>query len=108
MSKRIAMLVSNPCNPDYRVVKQAESLANAGYEVCIFATWRPKLGVPIQEVINGVTYKRYEWNVLKVIRMMYFGEQQYREIPKLNRARHREVVDKLSKSISKEDANEVS
>ncbi|GLP87863.1 hypothetical protein [Tritonibacter mobilis] len=95
MKKRVVMLVSNPCNPDYRVTKEAESLARAGYEVCILATWKPKLGIPIQEEINGVTYLRFEWNVLKILRMMYLGEKKYREIPTLNRDKHRAMVETL-------------
>lgn len=96
MNKRVVMLVSNPCNPDYRVIKQAESLARAGYKVCILATWKPKLGIPLQEEINGVTYLRYEWNVLKLLRMAYLGERQYREVPKLNRDKHRKITGMLS------------
>lgn len=96
MNKRVVMLVSNPCNPDYRVVKEAESLARAGYNVCILATWKPKLGIPLQENINGVTYLRYEWNVLKMLRMTYLREEQYREVPKLNRKKHQKIVDMLS------------
>jgi hypothetical protein len=90
------MLVSNPCNPDYRVTKEAESLARAGYEVYILATWKPNLGIPIQEEINGVKYIRYEWNVLKVLRMIYLGEMQYREIPKLNRQKHLKIIEMIS------------
>lgn len=98
MKKRVVMLVSNPCDPDYRVTKEAESLARAGYEVCVLATWRPKLGIPIQEEINGVTYIRHEWNVLKILRQTYLGEKQYREIPKINRSKHYEIVSMLNKS----------
>ncbi|MDB4558947.1 hypothetical protein N9Z87_01760 [Amylibacter sp.] len=95
MTKRIVMLVSNPCNPDYRVTKEAESLAKAGYSVYILATWSPKLGIPINEIINGVTYLRYEWNVLKILRMQFLGERPYREIPKLSRDGHFEILESL-------------
>lgn len=94
--KRIAMLVSNPCNPDYRVVKQAESLAAAGYEVRVFCTWKPLLGIPTQETINNVTYVRREWNPLKLLRQRWFGEQEYSFIPKLNRASHKAITRKVS------------
>ena len=83
--KKIAMLVSNPCNPDYRVVKQAESLAAAGYEVRVFCVWRRGIGVPVYEEINGVTYVRREWSPLKILRQYFLGEREYAQIPKLNR-----------------------
>lgn len=91
--KKIAMLVSNPCSPDYRVNKQAESLAAAGYEVRVFCTWKPGIGIPTQEVINGVTYVRREWNPVKLLRQRYLGEQEYPEIPALNREAHRRIKD---------------
>ena len=34
---KVAMVVSNPCNPDPRVEKEATALSNAGYEVTIHA-----------------------------------------------------------------------
>ena len=34
---RIAMVVSNPCDPDPRVEKEAVALVNAGHEVIIHA-----------------------------------------------------------------------
>ena len=85
------MMVSNPCNPDYRVVKEAESLAAAGYEVRVFCTWKPKLGLPMRETINGVTYERYEWNPLRILREMLPGSRPWPEIPDLpeNREQHR-------------------
>jgi glycogen(starch) synthase len=71
------MLVSNPCNPDYRVIKQAQSLANAGYEVRVFCVWKPGLDAPVFERVNGVTYVRREWNPRKALQRHYFGEQKY-------------------------------
>lgn len=94
MTKRIAMLVSNPCSPDYRVIKQAESLAKAGYEVRVFCTWKPGLRIPTHEIINGVTYVRREWNPLKLLRQRYLGEQQYPEVPRVNREAHRKIMDR--------------
>jgi len=101
MSKRVAMLVSNPCDPDYRVVKQAETLARAGYEVRIFATWRPKLGIPIIETINGVSYERYEWNVAKLLQMVLLGVPKYREVPRINRKANLSLI-----KIRKHNKNE--
>ena len=95
--KKIAMLVSNPCSPDFRVNKQAESLVEAGYEVRVFCTWRPGLGIPTQETINGVTYVRREWNPIKLLRRLYLGEQEYAAIPKMNREAHRRITEKIKK-----------
>lgn len=53
---RIAMIVGNPCNPDYRVTKEAEALAGLGHEVRVFC--RAKEGVPDFTTINLVTYQR--------------------------------------------------
>ena len=41
---RIAMIVGNPCSPDYRVIKEAEALAGLGHEVRVFCV--AKVGVP--------------------------------------------------------------
>lgn len=72
-AKRIAMIVPNICNPDYRVVKQAESLAAAGYDVRVYCIWRRMPNLPIKEVVNGVTYIRREWNVYALIKYKLFG-----------------------------------
>lgn len=93
--KRIAMLVSNPCSPDFRVNKQAESLAQAGYEVRVFCTWKPGLGIPIYERINGVTYVRREWNPMKLLRMRYLGEREYPQIPPMQRGAHHKIAEKF-------------
>ncbi|MEP5152739.1 glycosyltransferase family 4 protein [Planktotalea sp.] len=60
---RVAMVVPNPCNPDYRVVKQAETLAAAGHEVCIFCTRPVGSDLPDLETINAVDYRRLDWSV---------------------------------------------
>jgi hypothetical protein len=67
-----AMVVPNNCSLDYRVSKQAESLALAGYEVRVYCTWKPGSGIPIQETINGVTYIRREWDVIGLIKEKLF------------------------------------
>ncbi len=56
MGKKIAILLPNPCNPDYRVIKHAEFFARAGHEVRIYCRWSK--GLPMVEVLNGVTYIR--------------------------------------------------
>lgn len=100
---RIAMMVSNPCSPDFRVNKQAESLAKAGYEVRVFCTWKPGLGIPVHEVINGVTYVRREWNPMKLLRMRYLGEREYSQIPIMSRGRHFETAEKYRLENSGDD-----
>jgi hypothetical protein len=53
---KVAILVPNICNPDYRVIKQAEEFFNCGYEVRIYC--RRNSDLPFLEEINGVTYIR--------------------------------------------------
>ena len=60
---RVAMVVPNPCNPDFRVVKQAEALAAAGHTVRLYCTRPSKSDLPDTEVINDVEYKRLDWAV---------------------------------------------
>lgn len=55
------MIVPNPCDPDYRVVKQAETLAKGGYEVRVFCTKPSGSSLPEYERINGVEYVRKNW-----------------------------------------------
>lgn len=54
--KKIAFLLPNPCNPDFRVIKHAEAFAHAGYDVRLYCRWAEHL--PYGEIINGVTYIR--------------------------------------------------
>lgn len=56
MPKKVAILVPNPCDPDFRVIKQAEFFAKLGAEVRVFC--RAKAGLPSVEMVNGVTYVR--------------------------------------------------
>lgn len=60
---RIAMVVPNPCNPDYRVVKQAETLAAAGHKVRVFCTRPVGFDLPDSETLNDVEYHRIDWSV---------------------------------------------
>lgn len=70
--QRVAMVVPNPCDPDFRVVKEAETLVAAGYDVTLFVT-RSKLSqLPDMECINGVTYKRSDWHVGAVVRAVAY------------------------------------
>ena len=65
MSK-IAVIVSNPCTGDARVIKMANAAREAGHDVHVFAT----IGKNTQpyEVKDGVTYHRLEWNPGKILR----------------------------------------
>ena len=54
----VAMVVSNPCDPDPRVEKEAFSLIEAGYEVTIYAFDREEKIEQISSK-NGVEIKRY-------------------------------------------------
>jgi glycosyltransferase involved in cell wall biosynthesis len=56
---RIAILVSNPCVSDARVIKAARAAVEAGHEVHVFATIGPNT-FPYERV-NGVVYHRLEW-----------------------------------------------
>lgn len=67
-AEKVAIVVPNPCNPDYRVVKQAETLARAGYEVRIFCTNTPKGDLPAWEEINGVAYVRRPWSARSALK----------------------------------------
>lgn len=67
------MVVPNTCSPDYRVMKQAEGLVQAGYEVRVYCTWKPGIGLPIQETINGVTYVRREWDLIGLLKERFLG-----------------------------------
>ncbi len=72
-NKRVAMIVPNICNLDYRVVKEAEALASCGYEVRVYCIWKPGIKLPIREELNGVTYIRREWNLVGLVKHRLFG-----------------------------------
>lgn len=55
---KVAFLVANDCNPDFRVIKEAESLVSAGREVRIFCLLPVGSNLPREEKINGVVYIR--------------------------------------------------
>ena len=50
------MLLTNPCTNDSRVIKEAEALAAAGHQVCVFCGEHPD--APRAEFRNGVIYQR--------------------------------------------------
>lgn len=58
---RIAVIVSNPCTGDARVIKMAQAAAQAGHEVHVFATMGPQ--TKPYEKVDGVNYHRIEWRL---------------------------------------------
>ena len=65
---RVAMIVPNECNPDFRVVKQAEALVKSGRVVRLFCIKQPNSDLPDFEIINGVEYVRKEWSAVNVLK----------------------------------------
>jgi len=59
--KKVAMLVSNPCVGDARVIKMAEAVRDMGAEVKIFGIYRNSDRVTPYEVIGGIQYQRNHW-----------------------------------------------
>ena len=59
---RIAMVVSNPCDPDPRVEKEAGALVNAGHEVVIHAFDREG-NRPQEEMVEGARILRHQVGV---------------------------------------------
>lgn len=57
----VAVLVSNPCTGDARVIKIAHAARDAGHKVHIFAR-ADNVALPF-EVLDGITYHRLVWNV---------------------------------------------
>ena len=54
----VAMIVSNPCDPDPRVEKEAIALFQSGYDVTIHAFDREGVREP-ESTIEGIIIKRY-------------------------------------------------
>jgi glycosyltransferase involved in cell wall biosynthesis len=55
--RRVLMLLDNPCNPDWRVTKEAGALVAAGASVTILA-WDRQGGLPSHEVRDGAVIER--------------------------------------------------
>jgi len=60
---KIVIVVPNECNPDFRVVKQAETLARFGHEVIVYCGAFRLGEAKALECVNAVTYIRREWCV---------------------------------------------
>lgn len=74
--KKVAMLVSNPCVGDARVIKMAEAVRDMGAEVKVFGIYRNSDQVAPYEVIGGIHYQRNHWVPMEKIR------KHTRKIPK--------------------------
>lgn len=62
---RVAVIVSNPCVGDARVIKMARAAAAAGHEVHVFAT--SGANAPPFESAHGVHFHRLEWRPAAVL-----------------------------------------
>jgi glycosyltransferase involved in cell wall biosynthesis len=62
---RVAVLVSNPCVGDARVIKMARAAAAAGHEVHVFAT--SGVNAPPFEHDHGVQFHRLDWQPAAVL-----------------------------------------
>lgn len=75
MSRRVAMLVSNACAPDRRVVREAEALVGRGHHVTVIAWDREGSHVP-HEGMSGVQIER-----IRVPSAYGLGLQRLRQWP---------------------------
>ncbi len=67
---KIAVIVSNPCTSDARVIKMAKAASEAGHEVHVFAT-AGKNTVPY-EMKDGVAYHRLDWKLGNMLKKNLF------------------------------------
>lgn len=74
--KKVAMLVSNSCVGDARVIKMAEAVRDMGAIVKIFGVYKTSETVAPYEVIGGITYQRNHWIPMAKIK------KQTKKIPK--------------------------
>lgn len=75
MPKHIVALVNNPAVYDTRVIKQAETLAEAGYRVTVVCRRAP--GIPDQERVNGVDYVRVASSNVRHVWMPLLRARQF-------------------------------
>lgn len=84
---KVAIIVPNVCDPDYRVVKQAETLARAGYDVRVFCGALQATDAPALETLGGVDYVRRAWQAGHTLKSMFrsfipfSGRPDYAPIP---------------------------
>lgn len=90
--KKIAIVVPNPCNPDYRVIRQAESLAREGHEVRLYAT--KNAVTPSYEEFNGVKYIRSTWNIARDYALYFTGLYKLKSELEPQRAEFKRMLEK--------------
>lgn len=84
--KRLVMLLLNPCTHDTRVMKEAMSLTNHGFEVHIVALMKPGLE-PVQDV-DGITIHRIKPTLIRPSNLMIATQVMLsgaRHIPRISR-----------------------
>lgn len=79
---KIAVIVPNVCDPDYRVVKQAETLARNGYEVRVFCGVLQPTEAPVSETLAGVRYERRAWQAGHTLKCMVWSYLPFTGRPK--------------------------
>jgi glycosyltransferase involved in cell wall biosynthesis len=79
---RIAVLVSNPCTGDARVLKMARAAAQAGHQVHVFAT--SGANVSPLEYSQGVNFHRLEWRPSASLQAMWWSRLLRRVSRKLS------------------------
>lgn len=99
--KKIAIVVPNPCNPDYRVIRQAETLARAGHEVRLYAT--KNAHTPPYEEFNGVKYIRSNWNIVRDYILYLTGFFKAKNELEPARDEYYHMLDVAKKNASKND-----
>jgi len=66
---RICMRLDNTFTSDLRVRREAEALAEAGYDITVVADMKPGLGLAERETVNGVKIRR----IAKTSRVPYWS-----------------------------------
>jgi len=92
---KIAIVVPNPCNPDYRVIRQAESLAREGHEVRLYAT--KNTVTPSYEEFNGVKYIRSTWNIARDYALYFTGLYKLKSELEPQRKEFKKMLDRAER-----------
>jgi glycogen(starch) synthase len=64
--RNITMVVPNSCDPDFRVIKEAQTLAAAGYDITLFATCPRGSQLPEMESMGEINIIRRDWTACAV------------------------------------------
>jgi glycosyltransferase involved in cell wall biosynthesis len=90
---KIAVIVSNPCTGDARVIKMAEAAAESGHEVHVFATQGKNISA--YEYRNDVYYHRIEWKLPVILASNIF----FKLLRKINKDLYGFVVKRIAPFI---------